>query len=80
MTQTTDKYEPTLTDVIESLKNISTQVDHLSTEVDRLSTDVEKSNDKFEIYRQANQSLVNLAFSLIASATVGLVISLIFKR
>jgi hypothetical protein len=71
MTQTNS--EPTLADVVARL-------DKLSTDVERLSTDVEKSNDKFEIYRQANQSLVNLAFGLIASATVGLVVSLIFKR
>ncbi len=78
MTQTNS--EPTLTDVVQGLNGIAAEVKRLSTDVERLSTDVEKSNDKFEIYRQANQSLVNLAFSLIASATVGLVVSLIFKR
>ncbi|HEY9873644.1 MAG TPA: hypothetical protein V6D12_09405 [Candidatus Obscuribacterales bacterium] len=78
MTQTNS--EPTLSDVVKSLNDLSVEVKRLSTDVERLSTDVEKSNDKFEIYRQANQSLVNLAFGLIASATVGLVVSLIFKR
>ncbi|HEY9692959.1 MAG TPA: hypothetical protein V6D15_12170 [Oculatellaceae cyanobacterium] len=72
--------EPTLTDVVQGLNDLSAEFKRLSSNVERLSTDVEKSNDKFEIYRQANQSLVNLAFSLIASATVGLVVSLIFKR
>ena len=78
MTQTNS--EPTLTDVVQGLNDLSAEVKRLSSDVERLSTDVEKSNDKFEIYRQANQFLVNLAFSLIASATVGLVVSLIFKR
>jgi len=78
MTQTNS--EPTLTDIVQGLNDLSAEVKRLSSDVERLSTDVEKSNDKFEIYRQANQSLVNLAFSLIASATVGLVVSLIFKR
>lgn len=78
MTQTNS--EPTLTDVVQGLNDLSAELKRLSSDVERLSTDVEKSNDKFEIYRQANQSLVNLAFSLIASATVGLVVSLIFKR
>ena len=78
MTQTNS--EPTLADVVARLDKLSTDVERLSTDVEKLSTDVEKSNDKFEIYRQANQSLVNLAFGLIASATVGLVVSLIFKR
>ena len=78
MTQTNS--EPTLTDVVQGLNDLSAEVKRLSSDIERLSTDVEKCNDKFEIYRQANQSLVNLAFSLIASATAGLVVSLIFKR
>ncbi len=45
-----------------------------------LKTDVEKSNDKFDTYRQATQSVVNLAFGLIASATVITVVSSVFKR
>ncbi|MGB3206448.1 MAG: hypothetical protein WBB28_15790 [Crinalium sp.] len=62
------------------LGHIEESLSSIENKLDKLSTDVEKSNDKFEIYRQANQSLVNLAFGLIASATVGLVVSLIFKR
>jgi hypothetical protein len=48
--------------------------------LDQLKTDVEKSNDKFEVYRQATQSLVNLAFGLIASAIVITIVSAVFKR
>ncbi len=48
--------------------------------LEELKTDVEKSNDKFEVYRQASQSVVNLAFGLIASATVITVVSAVFKR
>ena len=48
--------------------------------LEELKADVEKSNDKFEVYRQATQSLVNLAFGLIASATVITVVSSVFKR
>ena len=48
--------------------------------LEELKADVEKSNDKFEVYRQATQSLVNLAFGLIASATVITVASSVFKR
>ena len=50
------------------------------TTLEELKTDVEKSNDKFEVYRQATQSLVNLAFGLIASATVITIVSAVFKR
>jgi hypothetical protein len=45
-----------------------------------LKADVEKSNDKFEVYRQASQSVVNLAFGLMANATVITVVSAVFKR
>lgn len=38
--------------------------------LEELKVDVAKSNEKFEVYRQATQSLVNLAFGLIASATI----------
>ncbi|MEB3151430.1 MAG: hypothetical protein VKL60_20725 [Sphaerospermopsis sp.] len=38
--------------------------------LEELKADVAKSNEKFEVYRQATQSLVNLAFGLIASATI----------
>ncbi|WP_228036991.1 hypothetical protein [Cuspidothrix issatschenkoi] len=38
--------------------------------LEELKTDVAKSNEKFEVYRQATQSLVNLAFGLIAGVTI----------
>jgi len=48
--------------------------------LEQLTNDVEKSNEKFDVYRQATQSLVNLAFGLIASATIITVVSSVFKR
>ena len=36
------------------------------------------TSEKFDIYRQANQSLVNLAFGLIASATIAVVVKIIY--
>ncbi|MBD2443579.1 hypothetical protein H6G25_10320 [Dolichospermum sp. FACHB-1091] len=48
--------------------------------LEELKTDVAKSNEKFEVYRQTTQSLVNLAFGLIASATIITVVSSVFKR
>jgi hypothetical protein len=57
-------------------ENLKLVVDKL----DKLSFDVEKlSNDYFEIYHQANQNLINMAYALIVSATVALILSLIFK-
>jgi hypothetical protein len=45
-----------------------------------LKTDVAKSNEKFEVYSQATQSLVNFAFGLITSITIITVVSSLFKR
>ncbi|MEZ2229309.1 MULTISPECIES: hypothetical protein [unclassified Microcoleus] len=72
MTSTTNK-EPTLADVIEKL-------DKLSTEVDKLSRDSEKFNDRFSNYQQATQWVVQLAFTLIASATITVIITSVLRK
>lgn len=61
-------------------KQVLDSLSDLKADSVELRTDIEKSNDKFEVYRQATQSLVNLAFGLIASATVITVVSSVFKR
>ena len=55
--------------------------------LDRLTEDVEKSNekadrfnDRFNNYQQATQWVVQLAFTLIASATITVIITSVFKR
>ncbi|WP_254923723.1 hypothetical protein [Pseudanabaena sp. SR411] len=50
-------------------KQVLESLAELKTDVERLDASIEKSDDKFDTYRQATQSLVNLAFGLIASAT-----------
>ncbi|MEG4916461.1 MULTISPECIES: hypothetical protein [unclassified Microcoleus] len=72
MTSTTNK-EPTLADVIEKL-------DKLSAEVDKLSRDSEKFNDRFSNYQQATQWVVQLAFTLIASATITVIITSVLRK
>lgn len=86
--------EPTLTDVIEKLDglstrvdtlstrvdNLSTRVDNISTRVDNLATDVEKFNDRFSNYQQATQWVVQLAFTLIASATITVIVTSVLRR
>jgi hypothetical protein len=61
-------------------KQVLDALSELKTDSLELRIDIEKSNDKFDVYRQATQSLVNLAFGLIASATVITVVSAVFKR
>jgi hypothetical protein len=79
MTNTTNR-EPTLTDVIEKLDSLSTRVDSLSERVDHLSADSEKFNERFSNYQQATQWVVQLAFTLIASATITVIVSTVFRR
>ena len=56
------------------------RLDRLSEDVEKAITDTEKFDEKFIEYRQATQWVVQLAFGLIASATVITIISTIFKR
>ncbi|MCU0570902.1 MAG: hypothetical protein MUF49_30585 [Oculatellaceae cyanobacterium Prado106] len=53
------------------------QVDHRFGEFDQK---LGQSNQKFDTYQQATQWVVQLAFSLIASATVLVIITTVFKR
>ncbi|MBD2180249.1 hypothetical protein H6S82_15545 [Planktothrix sp. FACHB-1355] len=62
----TPNNEPTLADVIEKL--------------DKLSNDVEKFNDRFTNYQQATQWVVQLAFTLIASATITVIITAVLRK
>ncbi|MGV0024121.1 hypothetical protein [Phormidesmis priestleyi] len=60
--------------------NLSNRVENLSNRVDKLSSDGERFNDRFSDYQQATQWVVQLAFTLIASATVTVILATVFKR
>lgn len=72
-----EEFQQQLLRKFDDYENFQTQV---ISKLEQLTNDVEKSNDKFDIYRQATQSLVSLAFGLIASATIITVVSSVFKR
>jgi septation ring formation regulator EzrA len=59
------------------------EVDKRFNEVDErfaiLSQALERSNDKFDTYQKATQWVVQLAFTLIASATITIILSTVFK-
>lgn len=67
----------TLTDKVDK---ISTNVDKLSVSVDKLSIDIDKFSDRFNNYQQASQWVVNLAFSLLATATLTTIVAAFFRR
>jgi chaperonin cofactor prefoldin len=61
-------------------KQVLDRLDKIDTDVEQVSKENEKFNDRFSNYQQATQSLVGLAFGLIASATVITIVSSVFKR
>jgi outer membrane murein-binding lipoprotein Lpp len=86
MTQSTntddrlDRIEQKLDHLSTTVDNLSTTVDNLSTTVNRLSADNEKFNDRFSNYQQATQWVVQLAFTLIASATITVIITSVLRK
>jgi peptidoglycan hydrolase CwlO-like protein len=69
-----------LTELKTDITELKTDVNGLKADVGGLKTDMENSNTKFDNYQKATQWVVNLAFSLIASATVITVVSSVFRR
>ena len=48
--------------------------------IDKLDHKIDAFNEKFDNYQKASQSVVNLAFGLIASATIVTLAQPIFRR
>ncbi|QQE66393.1 hypothetical protein GFS31_30910 [Leptolyngbya sp. BL0902] len=75
--------EPTLRDLANKLDQITLDVDKLTADVDKrfdaLSCEMERSNDKFDAYQKGTQWVVQLAFTLIASATITVILTSVFK-
>jgi hypothetical protein len=69
-----------LQQVLASISELRTEFTDLRTEFTGLKTDVETFNTKFDNYQKATQWVVNLAFSLILSATAITIFSSIFRR
>jgi hypothetical protein len=62
-------------DKIEStLEKLVTDIDHLAKDVELLKQETSKTNDRVEIYQKASQQVVNLAFSLVLTATITIIV------
>ena len=62
------------------VKNQGERLGHLEKTVDKLDKDGDRFNDRFLNYQSSIDKLVNLSTSLIASATIAVIVSIIFKR
>ena len=68
-------------DRIESLlEHLTTDVGKLTTDVEELKQEVTRTNDKVEIYQKASQQVVNLAFGLILTSALAIIIPAILNR
>lgn len=83
---TTPEREPNLTDVIEKLESLSSEVhdlsskvNNLSSRVDNISTEMKRFDERFSDYQKATQWVVQLAFTLIASATITVIITSVIR-
>ncbi len=56
------------------------RLDRIEQKLDQLSADNQKFNDRFSNYQQATQWVVQLAFTLIASATVTVIITSVLRK
>jgi uncharacterized coiled-coil protein SlyX len=75
-----DRIEQTLEKLSINAVESETRFDRIENKLDKLTTDVEKWNDRFANYQQATQWVVQLAFGLIASATVTVIITAVLKK
>ena len=78
--QKLDNLSTTVDTLSTTVDTLSTTVDTLSTTVDTLSANNEKFNDRFSNYQQATQWVVQLAFTLIASATITVIITSVLRK
>lgn len=82
-----DRIEAIVERNIDRLDRIEALVERNSVAIEKLTQDInqqrEESKDlgsRFGYYQQSTQSVVNLAFSLIASATISVFITVVLKH
>ncbi|KRH95595.1 hypothetical protein [Cylindrospermopsis sp. CR12] len=78
--QKLDHLSNTVDHLSNTVDQLSNTVDQLSSTVGKLSADNEKFNDRFSNYQQATQWVVQLAFTLIASATITIIITSVLRK
>ncbi len=62
------------------LDRIESLLEHLTTDVEELKQEVTRTNDRVEIYQKASQQVVNLAFGLILTSALAIIIPAIVNR
>ncbi len=63
-----------------TLQDLSAKLDQIVADNDDFKAELSKFNDRFSNYQQATQWVVQLAFTLIASATLTVIITSVFRK
>lgn len=76
-----DRIEKTLETFLEKIQQLDTKVSQLDTKVSQLDTkvsqldtDVRKANERTDTYWEASKLLINVAFALIATAVITIIV------
>jgi archaellum component FlaC len=80
MTSATDSDITGQKTVLDAIERLDHKIEQLDSKVEKLEGKVDGFNEKFDYYQKASQSVVNLAFGLIASATIVTLAQTIFRR
>ncbi len=62
------------------LDKIETTLEKLVQDIEQLKQETSKTNERVEIYQKASQQVVNLAFSLVLTATIAIIVQGIVNR
>jgi hypothetical protein len=76
VTETPSNFEQ---QVLEGLNQVNQRLDQLTADVEQLKDEQALTNVRVDTYQKASNQVVNLAFGLIATATVTIIASVILK-
>lgn len=79
MTASEERISRVEAEIAASLQRIDQLREDYQRDQARAQEQFEAAQARFDLYQKTTQSLVNLAFGLIASATIAVVVSIIFK-
>jgi predicted nuclease with TOPRIM domain len=80
LTTDVEKFNDRLNRLTTDVEKFNDRFNKLTTDVEKLTSDNEKFNDRFGNYQQATQWVVQLAFTLIASATITVIITSVLRK
>ncbi len=75
-----DRIEASLEETAALSKSNMIAIDKLTKDIEEQRQEAKELGLRFGYYQQSTQSIINLAFSLIASATVSVFITVVLKR